>query len=127
MGVRAGDIRQCTISGREMDIKGEDANVNIRTSGYNNEVGINGNGTTHVTQRRKTAGFSDLQISLDDTRKDLEFLQGIIDDGDAVPVNITLASGVTYSGALVIVGDLEKATGDGTVSIEMRGARFEQI
>lgn len=125
--VRAGDIRQCTINGREMDVKGEDANVNIRVSGFVNEVGINGNGTTHITQRRQTAGFSDLPLSLDDEREDLEFLQGIANDGASVPVNLTLASGITYSGALALVGEIAKATGDGTVSIEMRGARFEQV
>jgi len=127
MGVRAGDIRQCTIKGREFDVKGEDANVNIRLGGYQNEVGINGNGTTHVTQRRMTAGLSDLTVSLDDDREDLEFLQSIADDADAVPVNLTLASGIVYSGSLVLVGEVGKATGDGTATLEMRGAKFEQI
>ena len=127
MGVRAGDIRQCTINGREMDIKGEDANVNIDVGGRTNTVALNGNRTLHTTQRIKPAGFSDLPISLDDGRKDLEFLQGISDAGDPVPVTLTLASNVTYSGSLVLVGDIAKATGDGTVSIEMRGEKFEQI
>ncbi len=127
MGVRGGDIRQVTIKSREFDVKGEDANVNIDVGGYTNTVGLNGNGTLHTTQRRKPAGFSDLPLSLDDIRKDLEFLQGIADSGDAVPVSMTLASGKTYSGSLVIIGDIAKATGDGTMSIEMRGAKFEQI
>lgn len=125
--VRAGDIRQLTIDGREFDVKGEDANVNIDLGGYTNTVGINGNGTTHTTQRRKIAGFSGCPISVDDTREDLEFLQNIANDAREVPVTITLASGVTYSGSLTVVGDLGKSTGDGTSTIEMRGATFEQI
>lgn len=127
MGVRAGDIRQVTINSREFDVKGEDANVNIDLGGFTNTVGLNGNGTTHITQRRKPAGFSDMPLSLDDGRKDLEFLQSLADAGDPVPVSITLASNKTYSGSLVLVGDVAKATGDGTISIEMRGAKFEQI
>jgi len=127
MGVRAGDIRQLTINGREFDVKGEDANVNIDLGGYANEVGLNGNGTAHVVQRRKAAGFSDCPVSIDDSREDLEFLQEVADGGEAVPVTITLASGVTYSGSLLPVGDLAKATGDGTLSLEMRGSKFEQI
>ena len=44
-----------------------------------------------------------------------------------MPVNLTLASGVTYSGSLIPIGEIKKATGDGTLALEMRGARFEQI
>lgn len=125
--VRAGDIRQFTLKGRELDIKGEDANVNIDLGGYTNEVGMTGNGKVQVTQRRKTAAITDVPISLDDTRGDLEFLQEIADAGEPVPVTITLASGVTYAGSMVLTGDLAKATGDGTVSIELRGEKLEQI
>ena len=124
--VRGGDIRQLTIKGREFDVKGEDANVTVDAGGFTNETGLNGNGSLHVTQRRKTAGLSDCPVSLDDTRKDLEFLQEIADAGDPVPVNLTLASGITYSGSLVLIGEIRKASGDGTATLEMRGAKFEQ-
>jgi hypothetical protein len=127
MGVRAGDIRQVKINSREFDPKGEDGNVNIDVGGFTNTYALNGNGTGHITQRRKAAGFSDLPLSLDDARKDLEFLQKIADDGDPVPVVMVLASGKTYSGSLVLVGDLGKATGDGIATVEMRGQKFEQI
>lgn len=127
MGVRAGDIRQVKINSREFDPKGEDANVNIDVGGFTNTYGLNGNGTGHIAQRRKPAGFSDLPLSLDDGRKDLEFLQGIADAGDPVPVTMTLASGKTYGGSLVLVGDLGKSTGDGIATLEMRGQKFEQI
>lgn len=127
MGIRGGDVRQCTIAGREFDVKGEDANVTIDLGGYSNEAGINGNGALHGTKRRKKAVISDLTISADDGRQDLEFLQGKADVGDAVPVTLTLASGVTYSGSLIIVGEVKKATGDGTISLTMEGSKLEQI
>jgi len=127
MGVRAGDIRQLMIKGREFDVKGEDANVNIDLGGFSNEAGINGNGTMHITQRRKVAGFSDCPVSIDDSRQDLEYLQGVASLGELVPVTITLVSGITYSGTLIPIGDVAKATGDGTLSLEMRGSIFEQI
>jgi len=125
--VKGGDIRQLTINSREFDVKGGDANVNVDAGGFANEAGLAGNGNLAVTQRRKVAGFSDCPINIDDTRQDLEYLQEIADAGEPVPTNMTLASGVTYSGSLLPVGDLAKATGDGTLSLEMRGARFEQI
>lgn len=127
MSVRAGDIRQFTWYGRALSIKGGDANVNVDVGGFSNEAEPNGDGTMHVRQRRKLPGFSDLPVSVDDNRQDLEFIQGKADVGEAGPCTLTLASGVVYSGNLVPVGDIMKATGDGTLTLEGRGERFEQI
>ena len=124
--VRGGDIKQLMIAGREFDVAAE-ANVNIDLGGMTNEMAINGNGNPHVTQRRKVAGFSDCTISIDDSKQDLEYIQNISALAELVPVTITLASGVTYSGSLLPIGDVMKATGDGTLSLEMRGSKFEQI
>lgn len=125
--IKGGDIKQLTVKGRELAVKGGDANVNIDLGGLSNEMDFNGNGTVNVKQRRKFAGFSDCPVMIDDTRQDLEFLQGVANEGEPVPVTMTLATQVVYSGNLAVVGDLQKATGDGTLSLEMRGAKFEQI
>lgn len=125
--VKGGDIRQITIKGREFDPKGGDANVNVDVGGFMNEGSLNGNGTLSIIQRRKLAGFSDCPVQIDDSRQDMEFLQEIADGGEPVPVTMTLASGITYSGNLAVVGELQKATGDGALTLEMRGAKFEQI
>jgi hypothetical protein len=127
MGVRAGDIRQFTYGGREFDVQGEDANVVINLGGYTAEVGLNGNQTPHVTKRSKKAVVSDVTISVDDNRKDLEFLQDKQNAAELVPLSITLASGVTYSGQMALVGDLQKSTGDGTATLTFEGAKLEQI
>ena len=127
MIVRAGDIRQLMWFGRELDVKGEDANVNISLGGFSTEAGINGNGTLHGTNRRKKALVGDVTVSVDDGRKDLEFLQSKVDAGETGPLTISLASGVTYSGDMLLTGDLQKATGDGTASITFEGAKLEQI
>jgi hypothetical protein len=125
--VRAGDIRQLTINGREFDAAPE-SSCNVRPGGFANEVARNGNGTIHVTQRRTNAGITELSVSVDDTRQDLEFLQEIADEGKPVPTTMTLASGIAYTGSLVLVAeDLGKATGEGTASISLLGERFEQI
>lgn len=124
--VRGGDIKQLTIGGREFDVAAE-ANVNIDLGGISNELALNGNGNPHVTQRRKVAGFADCTVSIDDSKQDMEYIQGVAAAGELVPVTITLASGVVYSGSLLPIGDLMKATGDGTLGLEMRGAKFEQV
>ena len=124
--VRGGDIRQLTINGREFAVMAE-ASVVIDPGGFQNDGGLNGNGELHINQRRKLAGFSDCTVSADDELGDLEFLQSIADNGDTVPVTITLASNVTYSGQLSPWGELNKNTGDGVVTLEMRGAKFEKL
>jgi len=125
--VRAGDIRQLTWFGKEFDIKGEDSNVSIDLGGYSTESTVSGNGIFLSTKRRKKAVLSDVVISIDDTRKDLEFLQDKIDTSAVGPLTITLASGVTYQGSMALTGELKKSTGDGTASVTFEGARLEQI
>jgi hypothetical protein len=125
--IRAGDIRQFTYFGKELDIKGEDANVGLDLGGYQGETGINGNGTLHGTRRRKKASLSDVPVSIDDDRKDLEFLQEKADANEPGPLTIGLASGVTYRGSMVLVGEVKKSTGDGIASLTFEGSKLEQI
>lgn len=123
--IRAGDIAQLTINSREFDCAKE-GSADLTLAGKTNELSLNGNGTAHIKQSRKPAGFSGLPISIDATRQDLEFLQDLSDTAESVPVIMTLVSGVAYSGSLAIVGDLNHGTGEGTLTLEMRGEAFEQ-
>lgn len=125
--VRAGDIRQLTWFGKELDVKGEDSNISLDLGGYQNEAGINGNGSLHGTKRRKKAMLGDVQISIDDVRGDLEFLQSKAESGEPGPLTITLASGVTYRGSMMITGEVKKSTGDGTTSVTFEGSKLEKI
>ncbi len=127
MTVRAGDIRQLTWFGKELDIKGEDANVTLNLGGYTAEAGINGNGTLHGTKRRKKAVLGDVPVSIDDGRGDLEFLQGKMDAGNAGPLTVTLASNITYRGSMMLTGDLQKSTGDGIATLTFEGMKLEKI
>ena len=126
MNVRGGDIRQLTINGREFGVAAE-SSVNIQVGGFSNTTALNGNGSLHVTQRRQPGGFTDCNVSIDDTGQELEFLQDLSNSGAAAPVTMTLVSGITYSGSLAVTGDLMKNTGDGVVTLEMRGSAFDQI
>ena len=123
--IRAGDIAQLTINSREFD-PAKEGSADINLKGKTNEFSLNGNGTGHVKQTRKAAGFSGLPLSIDPTRQDLEYLQDLSDQGLAVPVMMTMVNGVAYSGSLVVVGDLNHSSGEGTATLEMRGEAFEQ-
>lgn len=127
MIVRAGDIRQMTINSREFDPAPE-SSCTILAGGYANEVAPTGNGEVHGTQKRKLPGIKGFKASIDDSRQDLEFLAEIQDAGEAVPVTITLAGGITYAGSLVLIADeLGKDTGEGTTEFDLVGKKFEQV
>ena len=127
MGIRAGDIRSLRWFGKELDVKGEDANVVIDLGGYSLEVAQNGNGTAHTTQRVKKATVADVPVSIDDDRGDLEFLQEKQNAALPGPLQIGLASGKTYGGSMYLVGEVRKSTGDGTASLTWEGSKLEAI
>ena len=127
--VKGGDITQLLIAGKEFFVQ-TDANVNLMVGGKATTTALNGNGSPHNTQRRRPGGFTDCPISCDDSEGDLEDLQAVSDEGNPVTVSMTLASGETYQGSLSMATEdevLTKATGDGIVSISMKGAKFERI
>jgi hypothetical protein len=125
--IRAGDIRQFKLGSREFDIKGGDAAVGIILNGFENDVNISGNGNLYITQRRKAARLDNLPLILDDTNQDLEYLEGLADSAQPTPATMTLASGITYGGSLVIKGELKKNTGDGSCIVELVGQNLQQI
>ncbi len=126
MKVRGGDITQCMLYGREFDVKG-DSNVTYRLSGRANETNPNGNGSEHTTQKIKLGGFDSLPLSIDPSKKDLEFLQSKADEGEPGPCSMTLINGKCYSGNLTIQGELDASSGDGQVEVSVLGSKFEQI
>ena len=124
--VRAGDILQIMIYDREFDPK-QGSSVNYRIAGRTNETTLNGNGSNHTTQTLKPGGFDSLTISLDPSKKDLEYLQNANDEGEPGNCSMTLINGITYAGQLTLQGELDANTGDGQIDISALGAVFEQI
>jgi hypothetical protein len=123
---RGGDVRQYLISGREFDPVGG-SSPTIMLSGFTNENLPTGNGKLHTVSRRKLGGFDGAVISLDSTRKDQEFIQNLINDGENFTVSLTLASGITYSGSGKIEGELNFNSNDGQLEFAFRSEKFEQI
>lgn len=124
--VPGGDIRQFTVGGRPFTVEPE-CSVKISIGGRNNEGKFAGDGTLIITQKSKMPGFSGLSCIIDDTRQDLEYIQGLADDAEPVAVVLTRHNGTTYSGKLIPMGELEPSTDTGAMDLEMRGATFEQI
>lgn len=124
--IRSGDITQFTVAGRELAVRGE-GSVTIRASGFTVESIPTGSGEMHSRRNRRLGGIEGVPVSVDTSKQDLEYLQGLADAGKPVATTITLASGQTYSGALAIEGALDYDTAEGQVEVTALGPKFEII
>lgn len=123
--VRGGDVTYFNFAGREFDIAAE-ANITYRLGGKIVENKVTGNGKRYSITRMALSGIDAIPIILKPERADLEFLQSHA-DGEAQPLQWTLAPGVAYSGDMAIEGELDANTGEGQVEVTFRGENFEQI
>lgn len=121
MGAVGGSIESISIRGRLFPVAA-DAEANKKLGGYENEVQSNGDGTARLVKTRVPWMIDGVQVEINDTRNDAEFLQEIADGLELVPITITLASGVTYQGTGTITGEIQSSSQNATASISLSGA-----
>ena len=124
--IAGGDVRQLTIGGRQIRVAPE-ASLKLAVGGKTNESAASGDGTIFVKQKTRLGGFSDCSVINDTENATLEFLQGLSNSANLVAVVLALANGTVYGAQLMVIGDLDADTGEGTIALEMRGSTFEQI
>lgn len=123
--MKGGDVRQFVFGGREFDVAGE-ADFEIDLPGGVNEFKAAGNGKMYGTQKRKLGGIDGIEVVIDNSRGDQEFLAEKQADGNAETTTITLADGSAWVGALAIEGDLKYNSASGTAKMALRGMKWEQ-
>lgn len=121
-----GAMRFLSIQGRSFKVA-HDGPGNKDTGGRNNELSMNGDGSFRVLQTVMPGSMSDVQINIDDSRNDQEFLQGIANAGLPVPVVATYASSVSYTGNLVLTGELKADEATGLMSVSFDGSELVQL
>lgn len=115
-----GSIESITIRNRVFPVAA-DAEANRKLGGFENEVQANGDGTARLVQTRVPWSITGVEVEVNDTRADAEFLKEIADTHDFVPITITLASGITYQGDGQITDVLEVSSQKATASISLMG------
>lgn len=126
MGIRAGDILNFSWYGRNFDPAPE-TDVTMILPGFGTESTPNGNGTPHVTGRRRLGGFDGFAISAAPGSGAFEFLAAKQSAGVAGACSMTLVDGTTYGGMLLPEGDLQFSTGNGQITVAGRGTKWERI
>lgn len=120
MTALGGSIESVAIRGRLFPVA-SDAEANIKTGGFEAEVQANGDGTARKILTRMPWSISGLQIEVDDNRADHEFLQEMSAEKDWVPIELTLASGVTWQARGTVSGEHDRSTKSTTATVTLSG------
>lgn len=121
-----GAMRSLTINGRAFKVA-HDGSGNKAMGGRNNEAAMNADGSFRVLQTVMPGSFSDIGVESDDSRGDQEFLQGLADAGLPVPVVSTYAANISYTGDVVITGEIQKDENTGLISLSFQGGALQKI
>lgn len=115
-----GSIESVSIDGREFAVAA-DADGTRKLGGFSNEVQPNGDGSARIIKSRMAWMLGGLTVHVDDNREDQEYLQSIADRKTTVPISVTFASGLTYSGSGTIVEEIEWSSQNTTAGISLSG------
>lgn len=115
-----GSIESVSIRGRLFPVAA-DAEANRKLGGFENEVQSNGDGSARLVKTRVPWLIDGLQLEVNDSRADAEFLQEIADGLVLVPITITLASGVTYQGDGTITSEVQSSSQNATAAVTLSG------
>ncbi len=122
----AGAMRSLTINGRGFKVA-HDGSGNKAIGGRNNEVAMNGDESFRILQTIMPGSFSDIQVELDDSRGDQEYIQELSDAGLPVAIVATYAANISYTGDLVISGEISKDESTALASLSFQGGKLAKI
>ena len=131
MGIKAGDIRQCTWYGLELEPMADlDLTLFISPKGGGGIIQVSntayGNGKLHSTGKRILPGFDGGSFGAGFGSQKAEFLQNKQNLGEPGPFTLTLIGGEVYAGSLLPEGEISVSTGGGSISIAGRGEKLER-
>jgi hypothetical protein len=115
-----GSIESVTLGGRTFSVTA-DAESQRKLGGDENEVQPNGDGTARIVKTKVSWSIDGLSLGTDDANGDQEFLQGLADANDFFPVVITYASGESYQGSGIVVGEMQTSSQNATTAVSLMG------
>lgn len=120
MSTVGGSIESIVIKGREFAVAA-DAEAQRKLGGFENEVQANGDGSARIIKTRVPLSIAGLTLDTDDDRGDQEFLQDAANDKDFFPIVITYASGLSYQGSAITVGEMQTSSQAATTAVDLMG------
>lgn len=120
MAATGGPIQEVSIRGRVFSVA-ESAEASLKLGGYENELGMNGDGSARILKTRVPWMTGGLEVQIDHDRSDQQFLKSIADSSDYVAMSVTLVTGNVYMGRGQITGEVAVNTKQSTASLTLSG------
>lgn len=114
----AGDVEAVSLSGRIFAVAG-DSDISRKVSGFENEIQMNGDGSSRIIKKRVAGGWTGVIVGCDDTRGDHEFLSALQSSLEPFAVTMTYVDGTDWQGTCSIVGEMQHSSQNGTVSFDL--------
>lgn len=115
-----GSVESITLSGRYFSVAA-DGDLNRMLGGDVNQVEANGDRTGRIIKEATPWNVSDCQVSIDNSREDQEYLQGLADRNSFFVIVVTFADGAAYSGEGTIVDTIGYSSQNTTATIALAG------
>lgn len=120
MATIGGSLISLSLDGRQFVIPA-DTDITIKLGGFENETQANGSGTVRDIKTRIPWSATGMQVSIDDSQGDHEYLQEKADEGAPTDVVIELSSGSLYTGKGKINGELQRTTQNTVGQFDLMG------
>lgn len=120
-----GPIESLVYDGRRFPVDGE-ADIERILGGKSNEAKPNGDDTFRVVQSSVIGALNTVPLVIDDARGDQEFLVNLQKTGVPKDTTVTLASGVIYSGSMVITEPIPVSSKESTADVSFSGTLTQQ-
>jgi len=117
----SGCIESIVIGGRRFTVDADDS-CEITYNGFENEVKPNGDGSNRIVKSRHTGKIEGLNLVMDTTRDDQEFLQGLQDSCEFFDVSATEVDGTVIGGSMQLTEALTTDLKEGTCGITLEGS-----
>ena len=120
MSKSSGALESIVIDGRRFTCDSEDQPKFV-LPGFENEVLPNADGTVRQKKKRVAGKITDVNIVMDDSRGDQQFIQDAANNLDFVSISATKVDGTLVSGNMQITDEKQLDGGKNTMSISLAG------
>lgn len=117
----SGAWESITINGRRFTCKADDDVTYHLSGGYENEILPQGDGTMQMKKTRVSGAISGININIDDSRDDLEFIEQCQNGTDFFPVTGTKVDGTVLSGSMQITDKNDVSSAENTLELSLEG------
>ena len=121
MAISGGDLARVAIAGQSFSVA-SGSSGSIRLGGYKPTSRRMGDGSTIFTGELEDWSMSGMDLAIDASGGQLDFLQSTANALEAVPCEVELNDGTVYSGSGLVVDSYDYNTATTTVTLSMMGA-----